>query len=642
MQALRNALSSIGKRPTSWTVFTPGTFYLRKRAAVFRRFENFVDPFADGPADAPAPHLWAYLRQQLWPYRRWLPWLVLTGVLTALMESGLIFYSGRVVDLMAAAGPGDFWAQHGPEMLVALVCVLILRPAMVGLNFLLLEQTLSSNMQEQVRWQAHRHLLGQSVGYFQNDFAGRLSNRVMQMGPAVQESVHMSLEAILFAVTYMLGAVAVLSQIDWRLALPLVVWVGVYAVYVRYIAINVARTSERWADARSAAAGRIVDAYANIETVKLFAQDVEEQRYALSALRRLQIRFQRFLRMMTLLSFGSIAVNGILILIVVGPAIWLWMQGVVTVGEVAATSALTIRLNGMSGWILWVTIRLFENMGVIREGLKSISAPHEVCDADGAQDLVVRAARIEVKGLTHLYGNKSGGLENVDLDIPAGQRVGLVGPSGAGKSTLISLLLRYRDPEQGRIFIDDQPIHEVTQSSLRRQIGVVTQDTSLIHRSVRANIMYGNPDASEADMIAAAKQAEAHDFILALRDQQGRRGYDAHVGERGVTLSGGQRQRIAIARAVLKDAPILILDEATSALDSAVEADIQKTLMGVMRGKTVIAIAHRLSTLAQMDRIVVLDRGRVVADGTHAQLLVQGGLYADLWGRQSGAAGPDR
>jgi len=602
---------------------------------VFRRFENLIDAFTQGPDGPPAPTLWPYMKQQLAPYRRLLPLMILTGILAALMESGLIFYSGRLVDLMADAGPQMFWASHGRELMLALACVIIVRPGLVGLNHLLLEQTLSSNLQEQVRWQAHRHLLGQSVGYFQTDFAGRLSNRVMQMGPAVQESVHMVIEALLFAVTYMLGAVIVLSQIDWRLAIPLIIWVGVYAVYVRYIAINVANTSERWAESRSDATGRIVDAYGNIETVKLFAQDVEEQRYALSALRKLQTRFQRFLRMMTLLAFGSIAVNGVLILIVVGPAIWLWMQGVVSVGEVAATSALTIRLNGMSSWILWVTIRLFENMGVIREGLQSLSTPHDVCDAEGAKDLDVDAAEIDIKGLTHHYGNTKGGLDGVDLHIPSGQRVGLVGPSGAGKSTLINLLLRYRDPEGGVISIDNQSIHSVTQASLRGQIGVVTQDTSLIHRSVRANIMYGNSSATEADMIQAAKRAEAHEFILSLRDQQGRTGYDAHVGERGVTLSGGQRQRIAIARAVLKDAPILILDEATSALDSAVEAEIQTTLMGVMQGKTVVAIAHRLSTLAQMDRILVLEKGRIVEDGTHDTLLTEGGLYAALWHRQS-------
>ncbi|KIC23786.1 MULTISPECIES: ABC transporter ATP-binding protein [unclassified Leisingera] len=605
---------------------------------MFRAFENLVDPFAPAHQAPPRANLRAYLAQQLGPYRKWLPLMFATGVLTALMESGLIFYSGRVVDLMAETGAGAFWDAHGTEMLLALFCVLVVRPSLVGLNHLLLEQTLSSNLQEQVRWQAHRHLLGQSAGFFQNDFAGRLSNRVMQMGPAVQDSVHMLFEAVLFAVTYMIGAVVVLSQIDWRLAVPLVAWVGLYGLYVRHTALNVAATAEKWSDARSAATGRIVDAYGNIETVKLFARDGQEQAYALSALRRLRTRYQRFLRMMTRLAFGSIAINGVLILIVVAPAIWLWMRGSVSVGEVAAVSALTIRLNGMSGWILWVTIRLFENMGVIREGLRSLSAVHEVTDAPGAKPLEVARAEVRIEGLRHHYGNTSGGVNGIDLHIPAGQRVGIAGPSGAGKSTLINLLLRFRDPEGGRILIDGQDIRGVTQESLRSRIGVVTQNTSLIHRSVRANIMYGNPGATEAEMIAAAKRAEAHEFIMGLRDHAGRTGYDAHVGERGVALSGGQRQRIAIARVVLKNAPVLILDEATSALDSAVEAAIQKTLLDVMQGKTVIAIAHRLSTIAQMDRIVVLQEGKIAEDGSHTELLARQGVYAGLWQRQAGTA----
>ncbi|WP_141117799.1 ABC transporter transmembrane domain-containing protein, partial [Leisingera sp. JC1] len=394
---------------------------------MFRAFENLVDPFAPAHQAPPRASLRVYLAQQLAPYRKWLPLMFATGVLTALMESGLIFYSGRVVDLMAETGAGAFWAQHGTEMLLALFCVLIVRPSLVGLNHLLLEQTLSSNLQEQVRWQAHRHLLGQSAGFFQNDFAGRLSNRVMQMGPAVQDSVHMLFEAVLFAVTYMIGAVVVLTQIDWRLAVPLVAWVGLYALYVRHTALNVAATAEKWSDARSAATGRIVDAYGNIETVKLFARDGQEQAYALSALRRLRTRYQRFLRMMTRLAFGSIAINGVLILIVVAPAVWLWMRGVVSVGEVAAVSALTIRLNGMSGWILWVTIRLFENMGVIREGLRSLSAAHEVTDAPGAKPLEVARAEVRIEGLRHHYGNTRGGVNGIDLHIPAGQRVGIAG-----------------------------------------------------------------------------------------------------------------------------------------------------------------------------------------------------------------------
>ena len=409
---------------------------------------------------------------------------------------------------------------------------------------------------------------------------------------------------------------------------------------MRYIALHVARTAERWSAARSDASGRIVDAYGNIETVKLFAQGDQEDRHALASLQKLRLGYRRFLRMMTQLAFGSIALNGVLILIVVVPAIWLWTRGLVSVGEVAAVAALTIRLNGMAGWILWVVIRLFENLGVIREGLQSIAPPHRVTDAPDAQELNLKEAEITFQGVTHRFGDDGGGLDSIDLTLRAGERVGIVGPSGAGKSTLVKLLLRYYDPQEGKILIDGQDIASVTQDSLRAQIGVVTQDTSLLHRSLRANILYGRSTASEAEVIQAAQRARADTFIASLKDHCGRTGYDVHVGERGVTLSGGQRQRIAIARVVLKDAPILVLDEATSALDSAVEAEIQKTLMEVMGGKTVIAIAHRLSTIAQMDRILVLDKGRIVADGTHRQLLKEGGVYADLWAKQAVGAGP--
>ena len=603
---------------------------------MFRLFEDLINPFAKIPAQTPPVDLWAYLKTQMMPFRRWLPWIAFMDFLTAIMESGLIFYSGRIIDLMGQSGPATFWENHSVELGFAVVFIILLRPLVFTLNHFFLEQTLASNMQEQARWQAHKHMLGQSVGFFQNDFAGRLSNRVMQMGPAVEDSVYMAFEGIWYAATYVVSAILILSQIDYRLGLPLAIWLVLYVLYVRKIAVRVAVASEKWSDARSLVTGRVVDAYSNIETVKLFAHSTSEETYALSAMRRLRLRFQRFLRLMTEMSFGLNSLNSLLIIGVVGPGIWLWTIDSVTVGEVAAASALTLRLNGMSGWIMWVTIRLFEHAGVIREGLRSIAKPQEVVDRAGALPLEMQNAEIQFENLTHHYGKDQGGLDCVNLTIPSGQRVGLIGRSGAGKSSLVNLLLRFRDVESGRILIDGQSVADVTQNSLRKQIGMVTQDSSLLHRSVRANILYGRPNATEDQMIAASMRAEAHDFILDLEDPEGRRGYDAQVGERGVKLSGGQRQRIAIARVILKDAPILILDEATSALDSEVEAAIQKTLYGLMDGKTVIAIAHRLSTIAQMDRIVVLDLGRVVEDGTHDELLAMDGVYASLWSRQSG------
>ncbi|MBX2883049.1 MAG: ABC transporter ATP-binding protein/permease [Granulosicoccus sp.] len=562
--------------------------------------------------------------------------MVLSGIVVALMESGLIFYSGRIIDLMTQAGPQFFWAHHSLELIVAMVLILGLRPLLIMVNHLLLEQTLAGNMQEQVRWRAHKHLLGQSSNFFQNDFAGRLSNRVMQMGGALEDSVYMSLEGLWYSITYVLSAMLIMSQIDWRISLPLGIWLVLYILYVRSIAVRVAHASEKWSDARSLVTGRLVDAYSNIESVKLFSHGQGEEKYALSAMRRLRLRFQRFLRLMTELSFGLNLLNGFLIIGVMSTAIWLWSHGTVTIGQVAAAAALTIRLNGMSGWITWVVIKLFEHAGTIREGLRSIAVEQAVADRPNASKLSVQGARIELQKVSHHYGKGSGGLDEVSLVINPGEKVGLVGRSGAGKSSLVNLLLRFRDVEQGKILIDGQDVSQVTQDSLRRRIGMVTQDSSLLHRSVRANILYGRPDAGEAQMIEASKRAEAHDFIMGLVDPAGRTDYEAFVGERGVKLSGGQRQRISIARVILKDAPILVLDEATSALDSEVEAVIQQTLYGVMEGKTVIAIAHRLSTIARMDRIIVLDQGRIIENGSHDILLSQKGVYADLWARQSG------
>lgn len=514
--------------------------------------------------------------------------------------------------------------------------VLLLRPLIITFNHVFLEQTLAFNMQEQARWRAHKHMLGHSTEFFQNDFAGRLANRVMQMGPAMEDRTYMALEGIWYATTYVLGAILVLSAIDIRLGLPMMIWLAIYILFVKRIATRVAVASEKMSETKSLVTGRIVDAYANIESVKLFAHGKREEQYALSAIKRQRLRFQRFLRLMTRLTFSLASMNGFLMVGVIGPAIWLWSEGVVSVGEVASAAALTIRLNGMTGWIMWVTVRLFEHAGVMREGLQSISVPHSVTDKPDALTLNLTAGAVEIKDLSHHYGKGYGGLDGINLSIMAGEKVGLVGRSGSGKSSLVNLLMRFRDAEQGQILIDGQSVADVAQDSLRSQIGMVTQDSSLMHRSVRANILYGKPDATEAEMIMAAKHAEAHAFILELRDPKGRTGYDAHVGERGVKLSGGQRQRIAIARVILKDAPILVLDEATSALDSEVEAAIQETLYGVMEGKTVIAIAHRLSTIAQMDRIVVLDGGRVVERGTHRELLKLDALYAGFWNRQSG------
>ncbi|WP_282181628.1 ABC transporter ATP-binding protein [Aliiroseovarius marinus] len=603
---------------------------------MFRFFENLIDPFRPSSDDTPPAKLWPYLKSQYDGFGRLMAFMAMSGVIVALIETSLIFYSGRVIDLMDGSTTDSFFASHGVELLLAALFILFLRPATIGLNHLLLEQTLVGNLHDQVRWRAHKHLLGQSMGFFQNDFAGRLSNRVMQLGGAVEDGTYMAFEGIWYALTYVIAAALILSQIDPRLAAPLLIWLVLYVIYTRWVALRVASASEKWSDARSLLSGRIVDAYANIESVKLFSQGESEERYVLSALKRHRLRFQRFLRLMTELSFGLNVLNGLLITGVLGTSIWFWTRGVVTVGEVAAASALTIRLNGMSGWIMWVTVRLFEHAGVIREGLRSIAVEHEVTDAPNAPALALTKGEIQFDGLTHHYGKGSGGLDNVTLSVHPGEKVGLVGRSGAGKSSLVNLLLRFRDPEGGRILIDGQDVAGVTQDSLRAQIGMVTQDSSLLHRSVRANLLYGRPSATEAEMIAAAERAEAHAFIQTLEDPKGRTGYDAHVGERGVKLSGGQRQRIAIARVMLKNAPILVLDEATSALDSEVEAAIQKTLYGMMEGKTVIAIAHRLSTIAQMDRIVVLDQGRVIEDGSHDELLAAKGIYAGLWERQSG------
>ncbi|MCE8538980.1 ABC transporter ATP-binding protein [Ruegeria pomeroyi] len=603
---------------------------------MFRFFENLVDPFvAYDETDTPPTRLWPFMLDYSQPFLRVFIWAGLLSILVAGVEVWLIYYMGRVVDVLNGS-PAEVWEQYGTEMIALALFVLLIRPALHVLDVLVLNNAILPNFGTLIRWRAHKHVLRQSVGWFENDFAGRIANRIMQTPPAAGEVVFQVFDAISFSLAYLLGAAVLLMAADARLLLPLLIWFALYALLVRWTIQRVGPASQAASDARSTVTGRVVDSYTNIHSVKMFAHDDRELAYAREAIEETRRTFQVEMRIFTIMDVVLVTLNGLLIVGVVGWAIALWMQGQASVGLVAAASALTLRLNAMTGWIMWALTSFFRQLGVVAEGMETIAQPIDLVDAPDARPLELSEGRIELQQLSHHYGRGAGGLDRLNLTIAPGEKIGLIGRSGAGKSTLVKLLLRFYDPDSGRILIDGQDIARVTQNSLRSHIGMVQQDSALLHRSVRDNLLYGRPDATEEEMIAAAKQAEAHEFILDLEDPQGRRGYDAHVGERGVKLSGGQRQRVTLARVILKDAPILLLDEATSALDSEVEAAIQDTLYGMMEGKTVIAIAHRLSTIAQMDRILVLDQGRIVEEGGHADLLAQGGLYAQFWARQSG------
>lgn len=600
-------------------------------------FERLVNPYVDyQETDTPPTKLWPFMREYARPFAKVFWVTAIVSVIVAAVEVGLIWYMGRVVDLLTGLSPEEIRANYVTEFILVALFVLFLRPLIQVVDVALLNQTILPNFGTLIRWRAHKHVLRQSIGWFENDFAGRIANRIMQTPPAAGEAAFQVFDAMTFAVAYLVGAAVLLMGSDPRLVLPLIAWFGLYVLLVRWTMKRVGPASKAASDARSTVTGRVVDSYTNIHSVKLFAHDDTEIKWAGEAIEKTRKTFQAEMRIFTKMDVMLVTLNGFLIVGVVGWAVWLWMLGSASVGVVAAASALCLRLNAMTGWIMWALSSFFRNLGVISEGMETIAQPVTLVDAPDAKPLDFRQGAIEMQGIVHRYGRETGGIDGVDLRVEPGQKIGLVGRSGAGKTTLVKLLLRFYDIEGGTILVDDQDISRVTQNSLRRQIGMVQQDSSLLHRSVRENLLYGRPDATEEEMIAAAKQAEAHEFILDLEDPEGRRGYDAEVGERGVKLSGGQRQRVALARVILKDAPILLLDEATSALDSEVEAAIQDTLYDMMEGKTVLAIAHRLSTIAKMDRIIVLDQGLIVEDGNHAELLAKGGIYAGFWARQSG------
>ena len=604
---------------------------------MFRRLETLVDPYVDyEEEDHPPQKLWPFLLRYCQPFRKIFALTAVITVVVAAIEIWLIAYVGRLVDVLAKSEPGAFWGEYGIEMLLVGIFLLFLRPIIQLIDVGLLNNAILPNFGTLIRWRSHSHVLRQSVGWFENDFAGRIANRIMQTPPAAGEAIFQVFDAMAYALAYSIGALILLGDANPLLALPLAAWLVLYGCLVRWTVKRVGPASKASSDARSAITGRVVDSYTNIHSVKMFAHTDAERNYAKEAIEKARQTFQAEMRIYTKMDVGLTFINGFLIVAVVGWAIWLWSLGTVSVGAVAVASSLVLRLNAMTGWIMWALTSFFSNLGIVAEGMETIAQPISLVDDADAKPLVPGPGKIEYLGVAHHYGRDTGGLSKIDLTIDPGQKVGLVGRSGAGKSTLVKLLLRFYDVETGELRIDEQNVSRVTQDSLRARIGMVQQDSSLLHRSVRDNILYGRPDASEDDMLNAAHQAEAHEFILELEDPEGRRGYDAHVGERGVKLSGGQRQRIALARVILKDAPILVLDEATSALDSEVEAEIQNTLYGMMEGKTVIAIAHRLSTISRMDRIVVLDDGEIVEDGNHDALLASGGLYARFWERQSG------
>ena len=607
---------------------------------MFKWFQNLASPFPDAHIATPSKSFWTFAwacTEGLRPYL--LGMTIFTGLIAA-FEAALFAMMGKVVDWLSTVPKDLLWQQYTTDLGV-LAAILIFSTLFIIMQTMFKHQTLAANFPMRMRWNFHRLMLNQSMSFYQDEFAGRVAAKVMQTALAVRDVWFIVADIMVYVVVYFGSMVGIVAYFNSLIAIPFLVWLVAYVISLSYFVPRLSKTSRMQADARSLMTGRITDAYTNISTVKLFSHAGREGAYAKDAMQEFIGTVHGQMELVSMVEIVNHVLNMLLIIATGLSALYLWSKGQVSVGGVAAATAMSLRLNGISHWVMWEMTSLYEQVGTVQDGMNTLTTHNKIIDASHAKPLQVNAGKIQFDAVNFSYGREikddhKALLRNLNLHIKPGEKVGLVGRSGAGKSTIVNLLLRFYEVESGTILIDDQNINSVTQNSLRASIGMVTQDTSLLHRSVRDNILYGRPDATETEMIAAAKRAEAHEFILNLSDAKGRTGYDAHVGERGVKLSGGQRQRIAIARVMLKDAPILLLDKATSALDSEVEAVIQSSLYDLMEGKTVIAIAHRLSTIAAMDRLIVLDDGQIIEEGNHKKLLAKKGLYASLWSHQSG------